>query len=603
MLMTIVMLASPLAVRSAVPSTGRILHVGTSNGASDRNPGTPSRPFATIQAAVDRAAAGDTVRLLEGVYRQSFVASGQGRPEAPIRIEAAPGAEVIISGADVIPAGKWKTAGTDGLWKLDAWTYRGCPGSRTMAHPPDDFHQLIGRTEQVIVSGKLLMQVDSRTKLMDGSFWADPLQSHVLMIKMPASTKPDTENIEVSLRAELCRLRGAWIEMKGLVFRHACNHAQQPAVLVEGSHIEVSDCRVEQTNGVGLRLEGRNNSVIRTDSIANGQMGMAGAGFDNRLEECRLVRNNLKGFNKAWESGAIKVVLSRNFQILRCVAEENDGPGFWYDIDNRQSLVEGCLAVANHGPGIMIEISETATIRGNICLRNGLRDERGDWAHTGILLAEAMNCIVEGNICVANRTGIGIRQQEIRDIRPDLEWERPQRAYYYSQGHVIRRNVSAFNREWQFALLADNPFFTPDRDGIPAGDRERLDPAKRELQTSENLYWPGKADGLICWAQPGCRWHESTEICRGSSRIPVWSATPVWRIRDSRTGRRMTSRLQQTAPSPACFPRSTGRCLTRHRENRLNQPARWYQAVPTAVGNAIGNSVPFCSLTTRLRCQ
>lgn len=233
-------------------------------------------------------------------------------------------------------------------------------------------------------------------------------------------------------------------------------------------------------------------------------MGMSGGGFNNRMEECRLIGNNVKGFNKMWEAGAIKVVLSRGFQIVRCVAEGNDGPGFWFDIDNRESLVEDCRAVENHGPGIMIEISETATIRGNTCLRNGLKEERGDWINAGILLAESMNCHVEGNVCVGNRTGIAIRQQEIRDIRPDPEWDRPSRAYYYSHGHTIRGNLCAFNREWQFALLGDNPFFADaaDQRRVPKEDLARLNPAERDLQLEGNVYWPGENRRLLTWGVP-----------------------------------------------------------------------------------------------------
>ncbi len=483
------------------PAAERVIYVSASADANDRNPGTSSAPLASIQTAIDRAGAGATVRILGGIYRQAFGVNGTGRPDAPIRIQAAPGAEVIISGCDLVPASRW-TAASDGQWTLPSWTYRGCPWSPTMAHPPDDFHRLIGRTEQVVVGGRLLTQFEERTQLAEYGFCADPLKTQTLTVKLPAGSAPEGKSIEVSRRAELCRVRGSWVIVEGLIFRHACNHAQQPAVHIEGSHNQMIDCRVESTNGVGLLLDGRDNSVIRTDAIENGQMGMAGGGFNNRLEECHLVRNNTKGFNKAWESGAIKVTLSRNFQILRCVADENDGPGFWYDIDNRQSLVEGCLAVANHGPGIMIEISETATIRGNTCLRNGLREERGAWAHTGILLAESMDCIVEGNLCVGNRTGIAIRQQEIRDIRPDPDWERPQRAYYFSHGHTIRRNISAFNREWQFALLADNPFFGTEQGRIPPEDLRRLDPALRELQSSENLYWAGDGEGVVSWGAP-----------------------------------------------------------------------------------------------------
>ena len=46
----------------------RIYHVAKTG--CDTNPGTQERPFFTIQRAADIAAAGDTVIVHEGVYRE-----------------------------------------------------------------------------------------------------------------------------------------------------------------------------------------------------------------------------------------------------------------------------------------------------------------------------------------------------------------------------------------------------------------------------------------------------------------------------------------------------------------------------------------------------
>ncbi len=49
----------------------------TSAIGSDANPGTPSAPFATIQNAINAAAAGDTIWVDPGLYREDVVVNKQ----------------------------------------------------------------------------------------------------------------------------------------------------------------------------------------------------------------------------------------------------------------------------------------------------------------------------------------------------------------------------------------------------------------------------------------------------------------------------------------------------------------------------------------------
>lgn len=57
--------------------------------------------YPAIQAAVDAAGPGDIIRIGEGEYFENVVVNGvSGLPEAPIVIEPAPGAQVIVNGGD-----------------------------------------------------------------------------------------------------------------------------------------------------------------------------------------------------------------------------------------------------------------------------------------------------------------------------------------------------------------------------------------------------------------------------------------------------------------------------------------------------------------------
>jgi len=79
------------------------------NGASDRNPGTASEPFATIQKAADVAQPGAVVKIRDGIYRETVVPANKGKEENPIMFEADAGAEPVISGADLVTT-NWQLA-------------------------------------------------------------------------------------------------------------------------------------------------------------------------------------------------------------------------------------------------------------------------------------------------------------------------------------------------------------------------------------------------------------------------------------------------------------------------------------------------------------
>src|ERR1700733_1349018 len=103
-------------------------------------------PGGTIQSAVDRANAGDTILIHTGTYRERV------KVDKALTIAAAPGESVVLTGADVIPAPAWEKMPDKPIWRHTPWTYHG------PTHPNDERHRLIGRTEQVIADGQRLKQ-------------------------------------------------------------------------------------------------------------------------------------------------------------------------------------------------------------------------------------------------------------------------------------------------------------------------------------------------------------------------------------------------------------------------------------------------------------
>jgi len=74
--------------------------------ASDSNPGTNERPFATINKAAQVLEPGERVIIRQGVYRERVtpLRGGTG-PDKIISYEAEPGANVIVKGSRVVQDG------------------------------------------------------------------------------------------------------------------------------------------------------------------------------------------------------------------------------------------------------------------------------------------------------------------------------------------------------------------------------------------------------------------------------------------------------------------------------------------------------------------
>jgi alpha-N-arabinofuranosidase len=79
------------------------------------NPGSPAKPFRTIQFAADLAQPGDTITVHEGVYRERINPPRGGTSEEQrIVYQAAPGADVAIKASEIIKG--WKKI------ENDTWT-------------------------------------------------------------------------------------------------------------------------------------------------------------------------------------------------------------------------------------------------------------------------------------------------------------------------------------------------------------------------------------------------------------------------------------------------------------------------------------------------
>jgi hypothetical protein len=475
-------------------------HVAIENPtANDGSAGDLDHPYRTISKAAESAKAGDCVIIHGGTYRELVVFKNSGTEEQPIRIEAAQGEHVLLTGANVISG--WKRIEGDNPIYSVPWAHRFISWNASMTHPNDAYHQLIGRCEQVIVDGYLLRQVLSTNKLSPGSFFAD-VTNKTLFVWDTANRDLNKARVESSVREEILRVEGNHIQIIGLNFRYAANMAQHGAVVLAGRFNTTEDCVIESMNSSGASFQGEDAVVRRCTFRDNGQLGF-GASRAHRLlfTECLVENNNTKNFDRGWEAGGDKLVLCRDAVLERSRFLRNRGNGIWFDIGNTNCTVRQCLIADNDDAGIFYEISFALHAHDNVIVQNGFADTRGAWgAQAGISLSSSPDCVIERNVIAANREGFNFREQK-RET-PTIEDRNSQPIWNHDQ--LIRNNIIVFNRDaqvWGWFDMNDNRHWPASKES------EALTLEKLNLHFENNIYFALPNHGWFNWG-PNWSRHE-----------------------------------------------------------------------------------------------
>lgn len=423
--------------------------------ASDDGSGIADRPLKTITNAVAKLAPGDTLIIHSGVYREHVVIKASGTAEKPIRIEAALGENVVVTGADRL-TGWQRVEGSEPIYRV-AWPHKFVGWSKTMTHPGDARHRLIGRCEQVLINDYLLRQVLSSNQLAPGTFFAD-VTNKLLFVWDISGRDPNKTFTEASVQQEILRVEGAHVQLRGLRFRYAANMAQHGGVTIAGSHALLEDCKFERMNASGASITAEDVTVRRCVFRDNGQLGF-GTSKAHRLlfTECLVENNNTKDFDRGWEAGGCKLCLSRDVVIERSRFVRNRGNGVWFDIGNENCEVRNCLIADNEDAGIFYEISYSLRAHDNVILGNGFANTAGAWgAQGGISLSSSPECVIERNLLVGNREGFNFREQT--RTTPRIGGDRKEVAVW-NHDQIIRNNIIALNRDaqvWGWFDMKDN---------------------------------------------------------------------------------------------------------------------------------------------------
>jgi parallel beta-helix repeat protein len=346
---------------------------------NDANPGSATAPLRTVQAGINKAAPGDTVRVRSGTYREALTFPRSGSAGAPITI-VGDGARPVVSGAQVVTG--WVRHSGD-VWKKTGWTTR---------------------SQQVFSNGARLQQIGSVPAhysgvAADGSWMYRAVGSGVasmtansfyhdggstLYVRLGAGVDPNANLIEAAVKRRVVdALNASWIRFQNLSFRHNNGSLnQQIAAGVDlGSDIVMQSCDVRfmDFSGIALGWERARTQLIDVESSDNGNMGVnADKHSAFVVRGCRFLRNNARAFNPQWAAGGIKCTSDAYGTIEDSEAVDNRGPGFWFDFCDSSNpiVIRNNKAIHNwdKAGGIILEGSRNATVVGNLVSRN---DRRG----------------------------------------------------------------------------------------------------------------------------------------------------------------------------------------------------------------------------------
>jgi hypothetical protein len=466
-----------------------------------------TQQFRSINEAAQVVEPGDTVLIHNGIYREFVHIARSGTPDAPIEFRPAdPIPHVVVTGADVLSNWTKEPGGPDENVFSTTWGYVFLRGP-THAHPDDDFHKLIGRSEQVFVLGYPLNQVLERNQLSRGTFFVNEGEKRLYIWERDnRDLSHDGVTIAASARPVIWLCDGAHVRVRGIRFLYAANAAQQGAAQFKGKGDVIEDCSFDQTNACGAAFLGEDIVVRRCSFADNGQLGFA-AHHAHRLlfTDCVVRNNNIKGWNRGWEAGGDKIVLSRDAIIEKSVFEENKGNAIWFDIGNENCTVRNCLITNNQDAGIFCEISYGLHAYDNVIKDNGFSEHFGAWgAQAGICLSSSPGCIVERNLIIGNREGFNFREQNRSTATIDSATE----ISIWNHDEVIRNNVLAYNlvaQTWGWFDISDERHW-PIAMQQKASSMPGLSLEKLNIQFSNNLYCTEGAQKLIVWGA-GWRHH------------------------------------------------------------------------------------------------
>ena len=423
--------------------------------AADGNPGTEEAPFLTIQAAAEVVGPAEKVLIKSGIYRELVQPRRGGTgPDGMISYEAAPGAEAIIKGSEVLSS-EWTHADRCvSMWKteLPAAFFEGDHPFAVINTTDADFDIMRwarfsrGKVPHslpralVLQDGRRLTQLATRDDVprVTGAFYIDA-EELALYIKPFDRADPNTCEMEVTTRQFILNplTKGlGYVRLKGLTFEHAGNgfiRSGNGAVATWGGHHWIiEDNTVRQVNAVAIEIgafteEGADRGDDRMevektigDHLVRGNhvYDCGTGGIQGTVVARSLVAGNhihdigWQEVQSYQETAGVKILLTLD-AVVQCnhIHDCHGAPAIWIDCGNRNSRVTRNLVhdIAAANGAIFFEASNVLNLIDHNVIYNV---EQGNGVYQrdcdGLLIAHNLvrNC---------ENAGVCIRKTPSRD--------------------------------------------------------------------------------------------------------------------------------------------------------------------------------------------
>ncbi|GAA3398360.1 right-handed parallel beta-helix repeat-containing protein [Cryptosporangium minutisporangium] len=258
----------------------------------------PEGEYTSIQAAVDAAGPGDTVRIAGGTYREVVHLTRSGRPGAYLTIAAKPGEKVVLDGGGELPE---SSSETRGLITLDRQQYVRISGLTVTRSARHGIYA--GHASHVVVEGSEV------SHSQDGGILIGDGADLTLTGNRVHHNNAAAEDGDIERAAN-----------EGITLYQATNFRIQGNVVHE-NYEEGIDVKNDTTNGTiqGNRVYANNGPNIYVDGASDVQV------FNNDVYDAKGPTKS--GIGLAVESGGS----ARNVRIFNNLLHGNPGGGidFW----------------------------------------------------------------------------------------------------------------------------------------------------------------------------------------------------------------------------------------------------------------------------------
>ncbi|MFT3888297.1 MAG: right-handed parallel beta-helix repeat-containing protein [Arachnia sp.] len=436
--------AAALAPSFTVPSGA--LFVATSG--SDKNPGSSTKPFATLEKALKTVKAGGTIVVRGGTYRQGIKDPAAGKDYQPhgtsyvtnlpvnVTVQNYPGETVWFDGTDV--ATDWtKVSSTHYTtsWSTPTFCaslyYSRSFSKQTTSGPcsHDDAiggKSSIGNPMMAFRNGTELTEVGSLSDLKASTFYYDQSKKTIHI-----GFNPSGSTVELTKRAQaLAVFKPVDLTIRGLGFRrYASNeytNATGGAVLINaGSGVTLERVAATQNAGGGIQVWGSKNLTIRNSALMqNGHTGLRVDGVNGKkndrddmlIEYSRFDDNNLDRYSVdcqySCSSAGAKLTHMVGVTIRFSSFSHNEGgraSGLWCDLKCTEAKIYGNQVLGNARHGLIYEVSDKGIIAGNLIADNGFGPKSG----YGLMVGSA-NTRIYNNTIVDNSSSVFIYDDDRR---------------------------------------------------------------------------------------------------------------------------------------------------------------------------------------------